>query len=211
MSYKDEVGGDCEEYGKITQNKQTMNKELFDIDGAATCGVTCTRAGSARRVDSMNTPRTAESTNTWITPRDVLAPLGHFDLDPCAADAMPWPTADRMLTKADDGLAHEWKGRVWLNPPYGREAEPFVRRMAEHDGGGLALLFMRSDSRWFQDLALARARFMFLYRGRIRFCREDGAQGGAPNAPSVLVAWDPREAPVLFALQVAGLGKVAIL
>lgn len=155
-----------------------MNKELFDIDGASTCGVTCTRAGSARRVDSMNTPRTAESTNTWITPRDVLAPLGHFDLDPCAADAMPWPTADRMLTKADDGLAHEWKGRVWLNPPYGREAEPFVRRMAEHDGGGLALLFMRSDSRWFQDFALARARFLFLYRGRIRFCREDGAQGG---------------------------------
>jgi hypothetical protein len=26
--------------------------------------------------------------------------------------------ADTFFAKDDDGLAHEWHGRIWLNPPY---------------------------------------------------------------------------------------------
>ena len=29
----------------------------------------------------------------WITPPWILRALGPFDLDPCAADQQPWPTA----------------------------------------------------------------------------------------------------------------------
>jgi hypothetical protein len=51
-----------------------------------------------------------------------------------------------MYNKNDDGLKQEWKGRVWLNPPYSRPLiECFVKRMAEH-GNGIALLFNRCDS-----------------------------------------------------------------
>lgn len=140
-------------------------------------------------MSDFNTRLTATSTETWITPREVLRELGHFDLDPCAALHQPWVTADRMLTVKDNGLLHPWSGRVWLNPPYGKAAEAFMERMTAHDGAGLALVFMRSDTRWFQDAVLATARYLLLWRGRIRFCREDGTPGQAPNAASVLVAW----------------------
>ena len=72
---------------------------------------------------------------TWLTPKRVIDALGHFDTDPCCPPNMPWRTADRMLTKEDDGTTAPWVGRVWLNPPYGREALPFLRRMADHEGG----------------------------------------------------------------------------
>lgn len=162
-------------------------------------------------MSDFNTRLTATSTETWITPREVLRELGHFDLDPCAALHQPWVTADRMLTVKDNGLLHPWSGRVWLNPPYGKAAEAFMERMAAHDGAGLALVFMRSDTRWFQDAVLATARYLLLWRGRIRFCREDGTQGQAPNAASVLVAWSEDELALLRRLEAHGRGKLATL
>lgn len=73
---------------------------------------------------------------TWLTPKHIIDALGHFDTDPCCPPNMPWRTADRMLTKADDGTTAPWVGRVWLNPPYGREAYPFLERMSRYNGGG---------------------------------------------------------------------------
>ena len=53
------------------------------------------------------------ASNDWLTPRYILAALGPFDLDPCAApDPRPWPTAAKHFTEADNGLAHLWHGRM---------------------------------------------------------------------------------------------------
>ncbi len=62
----------------------------------------------------------------WYTPDWLLQHLyaananQPFDLDPCSPskgdDAPVW--AHQHFTVADDGLAQEWHGRVWLNPPY---------------------------------------------------------------------------------------------
>ena len=59
-----------------------------------------------------------------------------------------------LLYTSDNGLLMPWEGRVWLNPPYGNEAEAFMELMSMHQGGGLALIFMRSDTRWFQRCVL---------------------------------------------------------
>ena len=163
-------------------------------------------------MNTFNTPKTEKSTNVWLTPRYVLDLLGQFDTDPCAATVRPWDCARVNYTEEDNGLLMPWEGRVWLNPPYGNEAEAFMERMSMHQGGGLALIFMRSDTRWFQRCVLSRARYLFLWKGRIRFCRPDGeTHGNQPNAPSCLVAWDNTEAPLLYTLQNQGLGKVAVL
>ncbi|PNC35740.1 adenine methyltransferase [Akkermansia muciniphila] len=163
-------------------------------------------------MNTFNTAKTEKTTNVWLTPRYVLDLLGHFDVDPCAATVRPWDCASVNYTEADNGLLMPWEGRVWLNPPYGNEAEAFMERMSNHVGGGLALIFMRSDTRWFQRCVLSRARYLFLWRGRIRFCRPDGeTPGNQPNAPSCLVAWDNTEAPLLYTLQNQGHGKVAVL
>ena len=74
-----------------------------------------------------------------LTPRWVFDALGlTFDLDVASP---PWAThvpAERVYTKADDGLASPWYGRVWMNPPYS-QATPWVLRFIEH-GHGIALV-----------------------------------------------------------------------
>lgn len=180
---------------------------LLPIRGSAPLG-----AKKGGGVNTFNTAKTAQTTNVWLTPRYVLDLLGHFDVDPCAATVRPWDCASVNYTVEDNGLLLPWEGRVWLNPPYGNEAEAFMERMSMHQGGGLALIFMRSDTRWFQRCVLSRARYLFLWKGRIRFCRPDGeTPGNQPNAPSCLVAWDNTEAPLLYTLQNQGHGKVAVL
>lgn len=84
---------------------------------------------------------------TWLTPPNILAALGHFDTDPCCPPSMPWRTADTMLTEAENGVTALWTGRVWLNPPYGREAIPFLRRMAGHRQGGGSPLSLPAPTR----------------------------------------------------------------
>lgn len=161
--------------------------------------------------DSFNTAKTESTTNTWITPRSVLDPLGHFDMDPCAADTMPWQTADVMITKAQNGLTTPWRGRIWCNPPYGNECAAFLSKMSTHREGGLALIFVRTDTRAWHEFILHSAKYIFFYKGRLKFCKEDGTAGGTANAPSCLVAWCESERPVLEALEAAGKGKLVKL
>ena len=74
---------------------------------------------------------------TWLTPPEIIDALGPFDLDPCCPPTMPWRTAAQMVHWPNDGLKVDWTGkRVWCNPPYGRDAVPFLRKMAENKTGG---------------------------------------------------------------------------
>lgn len=79
---------------------------------------------------------------TWLTPPEIINALGPFDLDPCCPPTMPWRTATRMVHWPNDGLKVDWTGkRVWCNPPYGRDAVPFLRKMAENKTGGYFTIF----------------------------------------------------------------------
>ena len=85
---------------------------------------------------------------TWLTPPHIIDALGPFDLDPCCPPQMPWRTATRMVSLPDDGLAVDWTGkRVWCNPPYRREAMPFLRKMAKSKTGGGICLYLRARTR----------------------------------------------------------------
>ena len=81
----------------------------------------------------------------WLTPPWLLEKLGEFDLDPCSPVDRPWDTAAKHYTIADNGLNQPWEGRVWLNPPYGRQTIQWVRRLACH-GNGIALIFARTET-----------------------------------------------------------------
>ena len=126
----------------------------------------------------------------WITPSALLSRLGEFDLDPCACElGQPWPTASRMYTlPAENGLLLPWFGRVWLNPPYGRETSKWIERMALHRNG-LMLIFARTETVTFQRL-WQYADAIFFPKGRIQFFRYDGTlpETGS-TAPSCLVAF----------------------
>lgn len=106
----------------------------------------------------------------WYTPPEIFAALAMpFDLDPCSPGAMivPWIPARTHYTEMDDGLTQPWRGRIWMNPPYGRGLERWLQRFCEHQHG-VALVFARTDARWFHTFALQADALCFT-RGRIRF------------------------------------------
>jgi hypothetical protein len=136
----------------------------------------------------------AMKSDTWLTPPEWISALGPFDLDPCCPPVMPWPTATRMLTEADDGLTAKWEGRVWLNPPFGQEAAKWLTRMADH-GCGIALVPARTETKMFMENVWWSAMAVCFVDGRPHFHYPDGKR--APfnsGAPIALVAYGPSSA-----------------
>lgn len=147
------------------------------------------------------------TTTTWLTPQAILAALGEFDLDPCAAPApRPWATARRMNAEADgDGLAMEWDGRVFLNPPYtSAEIEAWLRKLADHNRG-TSLIFARTETAAFHRQVWARASGLLFLAGRLHFHHADGTRAAAnAGAPSVLCAYGPDDMERLAASEIDG-------
>lgn len=129
------------------------------------------------------------STDEWLTPPEIVAALGAFDLDPSSPVHRPWPTATQHFTVEDDGLTRRWHGRVFLNPPYGPATGKWLARLAEH-GDGIALIFARTETEMFHRYGWERADAMLFLRGRLHFHFVDGRRAKAnAGAPSVLIAY----------------------
>ena len=129
----------------------------------------------------------------WLTPPEIVQSLGQFDLDPCSPRVRPWPTADKHFTIEDNGLAREWKGRVWLNPPYGRETGKWLARLADH-GNGTALIFARTETEMFFRSVWERAHSILFLRGRLHFHHVDGNRAtGNAGAPSCLIGYSEHD------------------
>lgn len=109
-------------------------------------------------------------TNEWYTPKTFFTQLGEhitFDLDPCSPGVgLSHVPARRVFTKDDDGLAQQWEGLVFCNPPYGRDVGRWVEKCAAH-GNSMALVFARVDTAWFQK-AVATADGVFFLAGRVK-------------------------------------------
>ncbi|WP_237761874.1 phage N-6-adenine-methyltransferase [Stenotrophomonas maltophilia] len=144
----------------------------------------------------------AQSTDTWLTPPELIwgspkegyTGLGPFDLDPATPEnGMPWPTAARMLKPSDDGLASEWPADafVFMNPPFGRGQEAWMEKMANHPGGGIALVFARTETKWFQRFVLNHPNIsaVVFQDGRLKFHRANGDVGDAPPAGPAWIAY----------------------
>lgn len=143
-------------------------------------------------------------TDEWLTPPEILAALGPFDLDPCAPADRPWPMAKRHYTLADDGLTQEWHGRVWLNPPYGPQTGRWLERLANH-GRGTALVFARTETAMFHRHGWARAMAMLFLRGRLHFHDAKGVRAKANSgAPSVLIAYGAFDTAKLLSCRLPG-------
>jgi phage N-6-adenine-methyltransferase len=101
--------------------------------------------------------------NDWRTPRKFLdaahAVMGGIDLDPATGvEANETVRAKKIYTEEDNGLEKPWKGRVWLNPPYGGDARLFIERLIkEYEVGNVtqAITLVNShptETKWFQRL-----------------------------------------------------------
>ncbi len=133
--------------------------------------------------------QTVGKSDTWLTPVHILTALGDFDLDPCAAIENPTWCAPEYFTVHDNGMSKPWHGRVWLNPPYGKETRHWLARLAEHDNG-IALIFARTDTEWFFDHVWNEADAVYFIAGRLNFLFPNGRPSPTnAGAGSCLVAY----------------------
>lgn len=127
----------------------------------------------------------------WYTPPFVFQALGvRFDLDPCSpgVDKSHVPADRHYVLPGNDGLVDPWYGFVWCNPPYGRQTGQWLKRLSDH-GNGIALVFSRTGSRWFQDVAGTCSSVVFI-AGRVKFVSgATGQQSGNAGADSMLLGW----------------------
>jgi hypothetical protein len=134
----------------------------------------------------------------WLTPKELLVALGDFDLDPCAAPSpRPWDVAKRHCELPEDGLLIPWAGRIFLNPPYDRNIDRWMKKMALHRNG-IALLFARTETAFFQTWIWPYADSVLFLDGRLYFHYPDGSRAkGNSGGPSVLVAYSPADTKTL--------------
>jgi phage N-6-adenine-methyltransferase len=157
--------------------------------------------------ESQNLPRRREpvagvnvhfskASDLWGTPQrlfDELHAIFRFDLDVCALPENA--KCSRFFTPADDGLAQDWSGTVFMNPPFS-QIEHWLRKALESSLRGVIVVCLvpaRPGSGWWND---------FVTRGDITFLRRrlkfGGAKNGAPF-PSALVVFGSRKGAKRYA------------
>jgi hypothetical protein len=144
------------------------------------------------------------ASDEWYTPIEFINALGHFDTDPASPLTPKWCTADVMYTKADDGLKQEWKGRVWLNPPYSAPLiTGFVKKMAEH-GDGIALLMPKFGSVMFREYVYPKCDGIYILKKRLKFYDMNWVQQKSPVSTSILVAYGEKNIEAILESGIEG-------
>jgi len=116
--------------------------------------------------------------------------MGGIDLDP-ASNLMAQENvkASTYYTVHDDGLSKDWKGNVWMNPPYtALVINQFIEKLVRHHEGGdvtqaIVLTNNNTDTSWFHIGAKAASAVCFT-SGRINFLKRDGTKSSPTNGQS---------------------------
>jgi hypothetical protein len=121
----------------------------------------------------------SSKSSEWYTPPEIVVlvgrVLGEIDIDPCWHPESPVVATVTIAKDDADGLAHDWQGRVYLNPPYGRGIDDWIAKLvAEYDRGAvteaIALVPARVDTEWFARLDAFPRCFI---KGRLTFANAD--------------------------------------
>lgn len=130
----------------------------------------------------------SSATAEWPTPQalfdELSAVYGGFTLDPCATPENA--KCPQFFTKEQDGLRQPWFGKVFMNPPYGREIGQWVRKAWEESLKGtlvVCLLPARVDTRWWHDYV--KKGHVYFFRGRLKF----GLSRNSAPFPSAIVTF----------------------
>jgi len=131
----------------------------------------------------------SSKTDLWATPQNFFEKYNSkymFTLDVCANKENA--KCEKFFSIDDDGLAQNWIGVCWMNPPYGREIGKWMQKAYQSSLLGaivVCLVPARTDTAWWHEYAM-RGEIEFI-RGRLKF---GGSLNSAPF-PSAVVVFNP--------------------
>jgi len=142
--------------------------------------------------------RFTSKSDNWGTPPELFSALNEvYDFQLDAAASTRNHLCKHYFTRQQNALRKDWSPyrRVWLNPPYGRGMQNWMRKAYEESRKGalvVCLVPVRTDTRWWQDWVKDKAWVTFV-PGRLRFVRHDkgGERGDAAPFASALVTYEP--------------------
>ena len=141
----------------------------------------------------------SSETNEWYTPADYMQCvrdfLGGIDLDPASnAIANEAVQAKEIYTASNNGLALPWRGRVFVNPPYGVEGGQSVagqfcaKAIEEHAAGNASEVIILVNSvhsqKWQAPLYDYAVCFV---DHRIKFVNGDGSENENPTFQNIFI------------------------
>jgi phage N-6-adenine-methyltransferase len=129
----------------------------------------------------------------WHTPYELYETINSyfdFECDVCADDDNA--LCDNYFTKEFSCLTNEWYCINYMNPPYSRGMEKFIKRAYDqHFERGyvtVALLPARTDTKWFHNYIYKSAEIIFI-KGRVTFYNNEGKLPNSAPFPSMIVGW----------------------
>lgn len=108
----------------------------------------------------------------WTTPRDFWEGLNaefRFTLDAAASHENALCPA--YFTEESNGLAQDWTGTVWVNPPYGRQISQWIEKSYQESRKGVTVVMLipaRTDTKAWHEVIFPHAEVRFV-RGRLKF------------------------------------------
>jgi ParB family chromosome partitioning protein len=144
-------------------------------------------AGESDGDDGLAHVGRATGNSEWYTPRPLVEAvrqvLGTIDMDPCScAQAQEVVRATTFFSKSDDGLSKDWRGKLFMNPPYSHPLiDRFVEKLLQHYDRGdipaaVALTNNGTETEVIGRLAAAASALCFP-SPRVKFLNEKGEQG----------------------------------
>lgn len=139
--------------------------------------------------------------NEWYTPSEYIEAarkaMGSIDTDPASNDiANKVVKAEKYYTIETDGLAHDWHGNVWMNPPYSSDLiTKFIEKLKEQRENyeqAIILVNNATETQWFYEIVKIASAVCFP-KSRVKFYMPDGKTGAPLQGQAVLYVGDNTE------------------
>lgn len=109
--------------------------------------------------------------DVWETPDDIFDMLDPFDVDPCAGQDTGIGT-EANFTVEDDGLAQDWFGRVFVNPPFSQKTD-WLQKAIDEQQNTECIYVLTPDSTdtisWWHGKIAPHADYIWFSEGRISY------------------------------------------
>lgn len=204
----------------LDKKTSSIAQKVASLTPTQLASVRSAGASIASAIRDANQPHVAHNSgeNEWYTPPEFIekarAAMGGIDCDPASsAIANRTVKAEVYYTAKDDGLAQEWNGRVWMNPPYAQPlCAQFCAAVTEKFSAGeieqaCVLVNNATETAWFNSMLSVAAAVCFP-KGRIRFVDMAGNPSGAPLQGQAVLYFGRNIKP--FAANFSPIGAVLV-